>query len=45
VPNDPRSVNRANNSGVLVVLEKPRAAVSRSIVELAVSVNGRYKMP
>ena len=41
VPDDPRSVNRANNNGVPVVLEAPRAAVSRSMTKLAQGVNGR----
>ena len=41
VPDDPKSVNRANNNGVPVVLEAPRAAVSRSVTKLAAGVNGR----
>ena len=41
VPDDPTSINRANNNGVPVVLESPRAAVSRSVTKLAVGVNGR----
>jgi pilus assembly protein CpaE len=41
VPDDPRAVNRANNNGVPVVLESPRAAVSRSVTKLAQGVNGR----
>ena len=41
VPDDPRSVNRANNNGVPVVLEAPRTAVSRSVTKLAAAVNGR----
>ncbi len=41
VPDDPKSVNRANNNGVPVVLESPRAAVSRSVTKLATEVNGR----
>jgi len=41
VPDDPKSVNRANNNGVPVVLETPRAAVSRSLIKLATGVNGR----
>jgi pilus assembly protein CpaE len=43
VPDDPRTVNRANNSGVPVVLESPSAKVSRTITALAASVNGRHK--
>jgi pilus assembly protein CpaE len=41
VPNDPKAVNRANNNGVPVVLEAPRANVSRSLTKLAAGVNGR----
>jgi pilus assembly protein CpaE len=41
VPDDPKSVNRANNNGVPVVLDAPRAAVSRSVVKLGAAVNGR----
>ena len=41
VPDDPKTINRANNNGVPVVLESPRAAVSRSLTKLAVGVNGR----
>jgi pilus assembly protein CpaE len=41
VPDDPKAVNRANNLGVPVVLEAPRAAVSRSVAKLAQGVNGR----
>jgi pilus assembly protein CpaE len=41
VPDDPKSVNRANNNGVPVVVESPRASVSKSLAKLAVGVNGR----
>jgi Flp pilus assembly CpaE family ATPase len=41
VPDDPKSVNRANNNGVPVVRESPSARVSRSLAQLAASVNGR----
>jgi pilus assembly protein CpaE len=41
VPEDARTVNRANNNGIPVVLESPSAKVSRSLVNLAASVNGR----
>jgi MinD-like ATPase involved in chromosome partitioning or flagellar assembly len=40
VPDDPKAVNRANNNGVPVVLETPRAGVSRSLAKLAAGVNG-----
>jgi pilus assembly protein CpaE len=41
VPDDPKAVNRANNNGVPVVIENPRAFVSKSLVKLAAGVNGR----
>lgn len=40
VPDDPKRVGRANNRGIPIVLESPRARVSRSIVNIAASVNG-----
>jgi pilus assembly protein CpaE len=42
VPDDPKIINRATNSGVPVVVEAPSARISRSIAQLAVSVNGRH---
>ena len=33
VPEDPKTVNRANNNGVPVVLESPSAKVSRSLTQ------------
>ena len=39
--NGPKTVNRANNNGVPVILESPSAKVSRSLVNLAAGVNGR----
>jgi pilus assembly protein CpaE len=41
VPDDPKTVNRANNNGVPAVLEYPRAGVSKSITALALKVNGQ----
>ncbi len=41
VPDDPKAVNRSNNNGVPVVLEEPRAGVSKSLAKLAAGVNGR----
>jgi Flp pilus assembly CpaE family ATPase len=41
IPDDPKTVNRANNSGVPVVLESPSARVSKSMTRLAASINGR----
>jgi pilus assembly protein CpaE len=43
VPEEPKTVNRANNNGVPLVLEAPSAKVSKSVVKLAASVNGHYK--
>ncbi len=45
VPEDARTVNRANNSGVPVVLESPSAKIAKSVVKLAISVNGQHKTP
>jgi pilus assembly protein CpaE len=42
VPDDPRTVNRANNNGVPLILEAPSARVSKSVVKLAASVNGQH---
>ncbi len=41
IPEDPKTVNRANNNGTPVVQESPSARVSRSLIDLAASVNGR----
>ena len=43
IPHDPARVNRALNKGVPVTLQWPSAKVSRSIVELGASVNGRHQ--
>ncbi|MBV8266470.1 MAG: hypothetical protein JO252_09110, partial [Planctomycetaceae bacterium] len=42
IPDDPRTVNRANNNGVPIVLEAPSTKISRSVTKLAISVNGRH---
>ena len=42
VPDDPKSVNRAGNNGVPVVIESPRSGVSKSLAKLGESVNGRH---
>lgn len=42
VPEDARNVNRANNKGVPLVLERPSAKSARSMVDLAQAVNGVY---
>jgi pilus assembly protein CpaE len=42
VPDDPKTINRANNNGVPAVLEAPTAKVCKSVTRLAVSVNGRH---
>lgn len=41
VPEDPKTVNRANNNGVPAILEYPRARLSKSVAKLAVNLNGR----
>lgn len=41
IPEDSKTVNRANNNGTPVVEESPSARVSKSLIELAASVNGR----
>jgi pilus assembly protein CpaE len=43
IPDDPKSIIRANNNGVPVVLEFPSAKVSKSVFRLAMSVNGKPK--
>ena len=45
IPDDPKSVNRANNDGVPVVIESPSTKVSRSVAKLAASVNGKADSP
>lgn len=45
VPDDPKTVNSANNNGVPAVLEFPRAKMSRSVVKLAAGINGRPHAP
>jgi pilus assembly protein CpaE len=43
VPDDPKTINRANNNGTPVVLESPSAKVSKSVRQLAISINGKHK--
>jgi pilus assembly protein CpaE len=43
VPEDAGTVNRANNNGVPLVLDSPRAKVARSLTALAHSINGHHK--
>jgi pilus assembly protein CpaE len=43
VPDDPKTVNRANNNGVPVVLESASSKVSRSLLQLAASLNGNRR--
>jgi pilus assembly protein CpaE len=42
VPDDPKTVNRANNNGVPLIVEAPSAKVTKSVLRLAHSVNGRH---
>jgi pilus assembly protein CpaE len=41
IPDDPKTINRANNNGIPAVLYAPTAKVSRSVYQLAASVNGQ----
>jgi pilus assembly protein CpaE len=43
VPDDPKTVNRANNHGIPVVIDAPTTRVSRSVQQLAKNVNGRHR--
>ena len=43
VPDDPKTINRANNDGVPAVLEYPSTRISKSVTQLTVSINGRHK--
>jgi pilus assembly protein CpaE len=43
VPDDPKAVNRASNHGVPVVLSAPTSKVSKTIKQIAQSVNGQKK--
>lgn len=40
LPDEPSSINAAINAGIPVVLQRPRAKVSRQLARLAASVNG-----
>jgi pilus assembly protein CpaE len=42
IPDDPKTVNRANNNGIPLILESPSARISKCVVKLAVSVNGQH---
>lgn len=43
IPDDPKTINRANNNGVPVVLDAPTQKVARSLIELAQNCNGAKK--
>lgn len=43
IPDDPKTVNRASNDGVPMVITSPSTKVARSLVKLAASVNGRHQ--
>jgi pilus assembly protein CpaE len=43
VPDDAKTVNRANNNGVPLVIDSPSARISKSLTKLAASVNGKHK--
>jgi pilus assembly protein CpaE len=42
IPDDPKTINRATNSGIPAVCDAPSARISRSIAQLAASINGRH---
>jgi Flp pilus assembly CpaE family ATPase len=42
VPDDAKTINRATNSGIPAVFDAPSARISRSIAQLAVSINGHH---
>jgi len=41
IPNDPETINWANNNGIPAVVEYPGAKVSKSLSQLAMNINGR----
>jgi pilus assembly protein CpaE len=43
VPDDPKTINRANNHGIPALIDAPSAKVSRSVSQLAMSVNGQKR--
>jgi pilus assembly protein CpaE len=43
IPDDAKTVNRANNNGIPLIVESPSARITRSVVKLAASVNGQHK--
>ena len=43
IPDDPRTINQAVNSGIPAILDAPSAQVSRSIMQLAISINGHHQ--
>jgi pilus assembly protein CpaE len=43
LPDDPKTINQATNSGIPAVLDAPSARISRSFVQLATSVNGHHE--
>lgn len=43
IPDEPYTINRANNNGMPVVLESPKSKVARSIIDLAHNLNGQKK--
>jgi len=43
IPDDPKTINRANNNGIPAVLEYSSTRVCKSMIGLAASVNGRHQ--
>lgn len=44
VPEDARRINDANNRGVPIVIQRPRAKAARSMIDLAWSMNGHASL-
>jgi pilus assembly protein CpaE len=43
IPDEPMTINKANNNGVPVVLDAPKSKVASSLLNLASSLNGAKK--
>jgi pilus assembly protein CpaE len=43
IPDDPKTINRANNNGVPVVIDASTTPVARRLIDLAQSLNGKKK--
>lgn len=43
IPEDPKAINRANNHGTPVVISSPTVKASKTISQIAASVNGKHE--